>query len=87
MTAGLTHDEVENLVNDVLDDIERDACRTCDCMQGYLVQLELDAAEDVSDAIGPLKVDREGIHGCLGCDPCVPGEHFSRYIRSNDSKG
>jgi hypothetical protein len=81
MTEGLTRAEVSQRVDELLDDLEKEACRTCDCLQGYLTQLEMDAAEDVSDIIEPLKVDREQMHGCLGCDPCVPGEHFARYIR------
>jgi hypothetical protein len=80
MADELTRAEVKQRVEDLIADIEKDACRTCDCFQGFLTQLELDATEDVSDILEPLKVDREQMHGCLGCDPCVPGEHFCRYI-------
>ncbi|MBA4388078.1 MAG: hypothetical protein C0404_08865 [Verrucomicrobia bacterium] len=65
-------------------------CWTCDCLQGFLVQLQLDATEDVSDIINPLLIDASKMHSCLGCSPCPPGEDYSKYIRrtsgSSDTK-
>lgn len=54
----------------------RDECRDCECLQGVLVQIEIDAADNVSDITGPLKVSPAQMHSCLGCDPCPPAEIF-----------
>jgi hypothetical protein len=58
----------------------KEECRTCDCLQGYLTQLDLDCPE-AADLITPLKVPRAKLHGCLGCDPCPPAAAFSDYLR------
>jgi len=72
---------MQKTITDLLGKLPREECRTCDCFQGFLTQLELDSREDVSDIIAPLKVSRDKMHGCLGCDPCPPGAAFSKYIR------
>jgi ubiquinone/menaquinone biosynthesis C-methylase UbiE len=58
----------------------RGECRTCECLQGLLTQLELDCAE-AAELVKPLKVAAEEMHECLGCDPCPPGEAFAQYLR------
>jgi hypothetical protein len=73
--------EVEVLLKELSDIVSHQECWTCDCLRGFLVQLEMDAAEDVSDLVSPLKIDNSKMHGCLGCEPCPPAEAFSRYIR------
>ena len=67
-------------------DIVRPECRTCDCFQGLLTQIELDCTEDISDITNPLKVPKEKMHGCLGCNPCPAGELFCEYIRENPER-
>ena len=62
--------------------VRHEQCWTCDCLQGFLTQLELDAGEDVGDLTAPLKVPAEAMHGCLGCDPCPPGQVYADYLRS-----
>lgn len=83
MADKLTREEVVRRVAEVAATAQQTTCRTCDCFQGYLVQLELDACEDVADITGPLRVPREEMHGCLGCDPCPPGSHYSDYLRGS----
>jgi len=61
--------------------VRHEQCRTCDCLQGLLTQLERDADEDVTDLTGGMKVAASEMHGCLGCDPCPPGEAFAEYLR------
>ena len=73
---------------DIIDRLRRqvrhDPCWTCDCLQGFLTQLELDADQDVSDLTDELKIDREQMHGCLGCDPCPPGKVYADYLRGSE---
>ena len=60
------------------------ACRTCECLQGFLTQLGLDADEDAGAPIRPWLAERGQVHGCLGCDPCPPGDRFAAYLRTGD---
>jgi len=55
-------------------------CCTCDCLQGALVQLELDGGENAGRLVEAHKVPSERMHPCLGCDPCPPGETWAGYI-------
>jgi hypothetical protein len=81
MTTELTRYDVKQILKDLLSALPREECRSCDCLQGFLTQLELDATEDITDVTAPLKVPKGAMHGCLGCDPCPPAEAFSAYIR------
>ncbi len=56
-------------------------CRSCDCLQGALVQMELDGGERVGALVAEHKVPSEQMHSCLGCDPCPPGEAWTDYVR------
>lgn len=82
MTEDLTRDDVAGVVRDTAASLPRHECRTCDCFQGFLTQLELDSGADVSDITGPWKVVRGEMHGCLGCDPCPPGAAFAEYQKT-----
>ena len=61
--------------------VRRKECWDCDCFQGFLTQLEMDAEPDAAKTIEPLKVPSSQMHGCLGCDPCPPGAEFAEYLR------
>lgn len=74
-------DDVSSIIERLRKSVRHEACWTCDCLQGLLTQLELDANQDVAGLVGPLKVSREQMHGCLGCDPCPPGEVYGDYLR------
>ena len=71
---------VTNLLRDLLVHIPLDACMTCDCLQGYLSELESYAKEDVGELIHPFKVTISRMHGSFVCEACRPGEAFSRLI-------
>jgi hypothetical protein len=86
MEHKLTRDEVANRVSEVTASLPREECRTCDCFQGFLTQLELDAEHDVSDITGSWKTPREDMHGCLGCDPCPPGAAFAKYQKETQKQ-
>jgi hypothetical protein len=59
-------------------------CLTCECMQGFLTQLEIDAAEEVTELTTSFKVTRAEMHPCLGCDPCPPADLFAEYLRAKE---
>ena len=58
-----------------------EACWRCECLQGFITQLELDAASDVKSLLQQYEVRKERVHGCLGCQPCAPADVFSQYLR------
>jgi hypothetical protein len=82
----LTRDNVRRLLEDLERHVPRDECRSCDCLQGFLKQLELNAAEDVRDLLAPHVVPRDTMHGCLGCDPCPPGAAYADYLRRKNAE-
>ena len=73
--------DAKNILDRLRASVQHEECWTCDCLQGLLTQLELDADEPIADLVGPLKVPNERMHGCLGCDPCPPGEVYAGYLR------
>lgn len=77
---GLNRKEVRRLVTVTVASLPHAERRTCDCFQGFITQLELDAGEDVSDVTSAWKASRDQMHGCRGCDPCPPGSAFAEYI-------
>jgi hypothetical protein len=77
MKRKITHKEVVKILGDLKDSLPRVECQTCECYQGFLVQLEIEALEIIKDLTDPLKVNSFEMHGCLGCDPCPPAEAFT----------
>ena len=63
-------DDVKMLLQGLQASVPRAECWSCDCLQGLVVQLELDARDDVAYLTHPLRVLRSEMHGCLGCVPC-----------------
>lgn len=83
---GLTRSEAVKILKELNSTLAGEKCRTCDCVQGLLIQLQLDGAEDISDILNPLLVSKDRLHGCLGCSPCPGGEAFARYIRKSQNR-
>jgi hypothetical protein len=79
--SRLTADDVRQLLERLEDNLPRDECATCDCLLGFVTQLQIDAVEDVTDLVTPWQVPREDMHHCLGCDPCPPAELYAEYLR------
>jgi hypothetical protein len=50
--AALRRDDAARMVERVVEGLPRAECRTCDCFQGFLTQLEIDCQEDVGDITG-----------------------------------
>ncbi len=80
MKNKLTDKDVERILSNLQKYIIKEECWSCDCLQGFLTQLELDSEKDVSHLTISFKISKDQMHGCLGCDPCPPGEAFSEYI-------
>jgi hypothetical protein len=76
MKRMITHKEALKIIGDLKGSLPRDECRTCECYQGFLVQIGIEASEDIRDLTDPLKVKTFEMHGCLGCDPCPPADAF-----------
>jgi len=86
MDQKLSFDAVKNILEDLKKSVIRPECLSCDCIQGFLTELELDARNDVSELTDPLIVPISQMHGYLGCDPCPPGEAFFKYIQEKQNK-
>lgn len=76
-----TDKDIQTILRKTLSALPRDACHTCECLQGFLVQLQADAADDVEAAIAPHRVSRDQMHACLGCSPCPPADVFAEYLK------
>jgi hypothetical protein len=77
--------EVEVLLDRLKDAAMRQECWSCECLRGFLAQMELDAAQDAQPLLAKHRVPAQNIHACLGCEPCPPAEIFAEYlIRKRD---
>jgi hypothetical protein len=56
-------------------------CRACVTFQGYLNQLERDAAEDVGPIIEGLRVPFTRMQSACSAKPCPPAEALLSYLR------
>ena len=81
----LTRTQVETLLKEADESFPLGACPTCECFLGYMAQLRVDSDADSRDLFAPYKVDRSLIHGCLGCDPCPPGDLYAIYQRKKQT--
>ncbi|UCD50266.1 MAG: hypothetical protein JSW27_22400 [Phycisphaerales bacterium] len=79
---SLTASQVRKLLGHLELAATREACWSCECLQGIITQLELDAAADAKLLLETYEVRPERLHGCLGCDPCPPAEAFVDYRKT-----
>jgi hypothetical protein len=79
MTNHLTAVEVGSILKWLTSALPHAACQTCECFQGFLVQLLIDADQEAARLIASHRVERGAMHGCLGCDPCPPGDQYADY--------
>lgn len=61
---------------------DREACWSCERLQKFVKQLELDAAEEARYLLEVYEVRPERLHGGLGCEPCPPADVLVQYVRS-----
>jgi hypothetical protein len=77
----LTSAQIDSLLKEAEESFPHGACLTCECFLGYVAQLRVDAETGCRDLFDPYKVERGSIHGCLGCDPCPPGDLYAAHQR------
>ena len=58
MSQSLTVAEVKRIPDQLRHATIKNECRSCDCLQGLITQLELDTGEDVSCMTDPFKAAR-----------------------------
>ena len=75
--------EAQGLIGQLEQAAEREACWSCECLQGLITQLQLDASEEVKLLLQTYEVRKEHLHGCLGCEPCLPAGVFAEYARGS----
>jgi len=63
---------------------DREACWSCERLQKFIAQLDIDAAEAARSLLEMYQVRPEKLHGGLGCQPCPPAEVFIEYIKSRN---
>lgn len=80
MKQNSTRNEIQKLLEQLKDIVTKEDCWSCECLQGFLTQLEVDTAEDISDIIDSLKINAGLVHECLGCNPCPPAEVYTKYL-------
>ena len=82
MTVKLSGAEAASLLRGATESLRHEECRTCECFQAFVTQLEIDAAEDLAAITVRWKIDREAMHPCLGCEPCPPADAYARYLNT-----
>ena len=80
MDQKLSFEDVRNILENLKKSIPRSECLYCDCFQGFIAQLELDADNNVIELTDPFMLPLSQIHGDPGCELCPPREAFSKYI-------
>lgn len=76
----LTTEEVRALLARLEEQEKRPECWSCECLQGFIAQLELDAADDAKPLLAPYKRTPADVQRCQSCEPCVPAEIFAEYL-------
>lgn len=68
---SLTRDQVVGMSEKLRACVRHEPCWTCDCLQGFLMQLELDADQDVSDMTDEFKMALRQLGGTKSSDSCL----------------
>ena len=76
----LTKEEVRVLLTRLGEDVGRPECWSCECLQGFIAQLELDAEDDARALLAPYRRTPVDVQRCQGCEPCAPAELFAEYL-------
>lgn len=78
----LTAGQVRKLLGQLELAATREACWSCECLQGFITQVELDAVEEGKLLLETYEVRPERLHGCLGCQLCPPAEVFAAHLKT-----
>lgn len=82
----LTRAEVEAFLAQLRKEMPRPECWSCECVQGFLAQLEFDAAEETKPLLAEYRTTAQQTHGCLGCEPCPPADAYAEYLLQRRSQ-
>ncbi|MGD8625456.1 MAG: hypothetical protein PVF47_05510 [Anaerolineae bacterium] len=85
--SNLNVQDARRLVAQLRASTPHDACWSCDCFQGFLVQVKLDGSSQVAQLVDPLLAPPGEMHGCLGCDPCPAADLYADYLRRRQASG
>jgi len=76
----LTKKGVEALLDRLKSEVKRPECWSCECLHGFIAQMEMDAAPEAKPLLAKYKVPSAKIHACAGCEPCPPAGIFAEYL-------
>jgi hypothetical protein len=76
----LTAAQVEAFLTRLRRDIPRPECWSCECLQGFLARLELDATEGARSILVEYKRSPGRTHSYPGCESCPPAAIFAEYL-------
>jgi len=79
---SLTAKQVRMLLDQLEQAATREACWSCECLQGFITELESYVAADSRGLLEAYEVRPERRHGSLGCRPCAPAELFALAMRA-----
>jgi hypothetical protein len=73
--------------------VGEEKCSGCECLQGALVELKL-TLEELPDGPEPARLLSDigtamqvrATHGCLGCQPCNPGDILANFYRQQQAQ-
>ena len=83
--SKLAREKVQSILAETAADFPHGECLTCECFLGLVVQLRVDSEPAGKEYAEACMVDRKQQHGCLGCDPCPPGDRYAAYMRDKHS--
>lgn len=79
---SLTAEQVRMLLDQLERAATREACWSCEYLQGFITELESDATADSRGLLEAYEVRPERRHGSLGCRPCPPADLFALTMRA-----
>ena len=76
----MTKKDVEVLLDRLQREVTRPECWSCECLHGFIAQMEVDAAQRAKLLLAKHKVPPAQIRACRGCEPCPPAGIFAEYL-------
>jgi hypothetical protein len=76
----LTKKDVDALLGRLTREVTRRECWSCECLHGFIAQMEVDATRGAKPLLAKHKVPPAKIHACTGCEPCPPARIFAEYL-------
>lgn len=76
----VTKSEIKILLEKLIKSANKSECWECECLQGFISQLEADTDADISYLVDLFKVADDNMHKCLGCTTCPPADIYKKYL-------